>query len=126
MQRIVETVSNSAFFNLLFGDSVFIEPYLRFVGLRLGRGAARSGAVRPVRPLAPAAQRRASVVVSAASSAAGARAARRTRAAAAAIGQWGRGTEAVNAPLAAAALGQAPLRPAVCASGGTRTASSTS
>ena len=38
MQRLVETFSNSAFFNLLFGDSVFIEPYLRFVGWRLGGG----------------------------------------------------------------------------------------
>ncbi len=35
MQAIVETFSNSPFFNLLFGDSVFIEPYLRFVGLKL-------------------------------------------------------------------------------------------
>jgi non-ribosomal peptide synthetase-like protein len=34
----VATFSNSAFFNLLFGDSVFIEPYLRFVGWRLGGG----------------------------------------------------------------------------------------
>ena len=38
MQRMVETFSNSAFFNLLFGDSVFIESYLRFVGWRLGGG----------------------------------------------------------------------------------------
>ena len=38
MQRMVEIFSNSAFFNLLFGDSVFIEPYLRFVGWRLGGG----------------------------------------------------------------------------------------
>jgi len=37
MQEIVERVSNSAFFNLLFGDSVFIEPYLRFVGMRLAK-----------------------------------------------------------------------------------------
>jgi non-ribosomal peptide synthetase-like protein len=36
MQRLVDTFSNSAAFNLLFGDSVFIEPYLRFVGWRLG------------------------------------------------------------------------------------------
>jgi non-ribosomal peptide synthetase-like protein len=38
MQQIVETVGNSRFFNLLFGDSVFIEPYLRFVGWVLGLG----------------------------------------------------------------------------------------
>jgi non-ribosomal peptide synthetase-like protein len=38
LQRMVETFSNSAFFNLLFGDSVFIEPYLRFVGWRVGGG----------------------------------------------------------------------------------------
>jgi non-ribosomal peptide synthetase-like protein len=38
MQRMVEMFSNSEFFNLLFGDSVFIEPYLRFVGWRLGGG----------------------------------------------------------------------------------------
>ncbi len=38
MQRMVEIFSNSAFFNLLFGDSVYIEPYLRFVGWRLGGG----------------------------------------------------------------------------------------
>ena len=38
MQRIVETFSNSGYFNLLFGDSVFIEPYLRFVGWRLAPG----------------------------------------------------------------------------------------
>ncbi len=38
MQRMVEIFSNSAFFNLLFGDSVFIEPYLRFVGWRLAGG----------------------------------------------------------------------------------------
>jgi len=38
MQRLVESFSNSAAFNLLFGDSVFIEPYLRFVGWRLGPG----------------------------------------------------------------------------------------
>ena len=30
--------SNSSFFNLLFGDSVFIERYLRFVGWRLDDG----------------------------------------------------------------------------------------
>jgi non-ribosomal peptide synthetase-like protein len=38
MQQIVELVSNSSFFNLMFGDSVFIEPYLRFVGWKLGLG----------------------------------------------------------------------------------------
>jgi len=38
MHRIVESVSNSAFFNLLFGDSIFIERYLRFAGWRLGAG----------------------------------------------------------------------------------------
>jgi non-ribosomal peptide synthetase-like protein len=38
MQQIVETFSNSRFFNLMFGDSVFIEPYLRFVGWKLGVG----------------------------------------------------------------------------------------
>jgi non-ribosomal peptide synthetase-like protein len=35
LQRVVEGFSNSTFFNLLFGDSVFIERYLRHVGLRL-------------------------------------------------------------------------------------------
>ena len=38
MQQIVETFSNSRFFNLMFGDSVFIEPYLRWIGWTLGRG----------------------------------------------------------------------------------------
>ena len=38
LQRTVAAFSNNAFFNLLFGDSVFIEPYLRFVGWTLGRG----------------------------------------------------------------------------------------
>ncbi len=38
MQQIVEVFSNSRFFNLMFGDSVFIEPYLRFVGWKLGLG----------------------------------------------------------------------------------------
>ena len=38
MQQIVELFSNSRFFNLMFGDSVFIEPYLRFVGWKLGLG----------------------------------------------------------------------------------------
>ncbi len=38
MQRLVENASNSLVFNLLFGDSVFIGPYLRWVGWRiLGR-----------------------------------------------------------------------------------------
>src|SRR5208282_1641823 len=38
MQQIVQTFGNSRFFNLMFGDSVFIEPYLRWVGWKLGRG----------------------------------------------------------------------------------------
>ena len=38
MRRIVDTVSNSPFLNLLFGDSVFIDSYLRFVGWRLAAG----------------------------------------------------------------------------------------
>jgi non-ribosomal peptide synthetase-like protein len=38
MQQIIEGFSNSSFFNLMFGDSVFIEPYLRFVGWKLGHG----------------------------------------------------------------------------------------
>jgi non-ribosomal peptide synthetase-like protein len=38
MHEIVELFGNSSFFNLLFGDSVFIEPYLRFVGWKLGLG----------------------------------------------------------------------------------------
>jgi non-ribosomal peptide synthetase-like protein len=38
MQQIVEIVSNSRFFNLMFGDSVYIEPYLRWVGWKLGLG----------------------------------------------------------------------------------------
>jgi non-ribosomal peptide synthetase-like protein len=38
MQELVRLVSNSAFFNLMFGDSVFIEPYLRWVGWKLGLG----------------------------------------------------------------------------------------
>jgi non-ribosomal peptide synthetase-like protein len=38
MHQIVAGVSNNAFFNLLFGDSIFIERYLRFVGWRLGDG----------------------------------------------------------------------------------------
>ena len=38
MQQIVQVVSNSSFFNLMFGDSVFIEPYLRWVGWKLGVG----------------------------------------------------------------------------------------
>ncbi len=36
LQSTIEFVSNSTFFNLLFGDSVFIERYLRFVGWRIG------------------------------------------------------------------------------------------
>ena len=35
MQRLIETTSNSAFFNALFGDSALIEPYLRFIGWKL-------------------------------------------------------------------------------------------
>ncbi|MGO9742077.1 MAG: Pls/PosA family non-ribosomal peptide synthetase [Roseiarcus sp.] len=38
MQQIVAGVSNNAFFNLLFGDSIFIERYLGFIGWRLGEG----------------------------------------------------------------------------------------
>ncbi len=38
LQEVVRLVSNSAFFNLMFGDSVFIEPYLRWVGWKLGFG----------------------------------------------------------------------------------------
>ena len=38
MQQIVQTFGNSRFFNLMFGDSVFIEPYLRWVGWKLGFG----------------------------------------------------------------------------------------
>lgn len=38
MHRIVFAASNSGFFNLLFGDSIFIERYLRFVGWRLADG----------------------------------------------------------------------------------------
>ena len=38
MQQTVEVVSNSKFFNLMFGDSVYIEPYLRWVGWKLGLG----------------------------------------------------------------------------------------
>jgi non-ribosomal peptide synthetase-like protein len=38
MRRIVETAGNSPFFNLLFGDSVYIDSYLRFVGWRLAAG----------------------------------------------------------------------------------------
>ena len=34
--RSSKSFSNSRFFNLMFGDSVFIEPYLRFVGWKLG------------------------------------------------------------------------------------------
>ena len=38
MRRIVDAVANSPFLNLLFGDSVFIDQYLRFVGWRLAAG----------------------------------------------------------------------------------------
>jgi non-ribosomal peptide synthetase-like protein len=38
MQRIVEIVGNSAFFNLMFGDSVYIKLYLRWVGWKIGHG----------------------------------------------------------------------------------------
>jgi len=37
LQSLVMAAGNSPFNNLLFGDSVFIEPYLRFVGWRLAR-----------------------------------------------------------------------------------------
>ena len=39
LEQIVELVSNSAFFNLLFGDSVYIEPYLRALGWKVRKGA---------------------------------------------------------------------------------------
>jgi non-ribosomal peptide synthetase-like protein len=45
LQRTVDGYSNSAFFNLLFGDSVYIERYLRFVGLRLARCRASRSAL---------------------------------------------------------------------------------
>ena len=35
LQRYVQSVSNSGFFQLLFGDSVFIEKYLRLSGVKL-------------------------------------------------------------------------------------------
>lgn len=38
LQRLIASTSNSLFFNFLFGDSIFIERYLRFVGWRLGKG----------------------------------------------------------------------------------------
>lgn len=38
MHEIVQTFGNSQFFNLMLGDSVFIEPYLRWVGWKLGLG----------------------------------------------------------------------------------------
>ena len=42
MQRLVEDASNSRMFNLLFGDSVFIGRYLRWVGWRI-RGRRETG-----------------------------------------------------------------------------------
>ncbi len=38
MQQIVGLLSNSQFFSLMFGDSVFIKPYLRWVGWTVGGG----------------------------------------------------------------------------------------
>ncbi len=38
MQRIVEIAGNSAFFNLMFGDSIYIKSYLRWVGWKIGVG----------------------------------------------------------------------------------------
>ena len=38
LQQTVQSLGNSRFFNLMFGDSVFIEPYLRFIGWKLGFG----------------------------------------------------------------------------------------
>ena len=38
MQRIVAVAGNSAFFNLMFGNSVFIKPYLRQVGWTIAAG----------------------------------------------------------------------------------------
>jgi non-ribosomal peptide synthetase-like protein len=37
MQRTVEGFANSTFFNLLCGDSVYIESFLRFAGVRIAR-----------------------------------------------------------------------------------------
>ncbi|MCB1509894.1 MAG: amino acid adenylation domain-containing protein [Hyphomicrobiaceae bacterium] len=37
MQRIVFTFSNARIFNLLFGDSSFIVPYMRYIGWNLNR-----------------------------------------------------------------------------------------
>ena len=39
VQTYIEETSNVRFFNRLFGDSVFIERYLRFIGWRLGEMA---------------------------------------------------------------------------------------
>jgi non-ribosomal peptide synthetase-like protein len=35
LQRIVQAIANAPFFQLLFGDSVFIERYLRWMGVKL-------------------------------------------------------------------------------------------
>ena len=40
LQRYVQSASNSAFFQLLFGDSVFIEKYLRLSGVKLAASRA--------------------------------------------------------------------------------------
>ena len=40
LQRTIRDVSNSAFFHLLLGDSVFIDAFLRLVGVKLARSAA--------------------------------------------------------------------------------------
>jgi len=39
VERNVSAISNSGFFHLLFGDSVLIEKYLRFSGVKLARSA---------------------------------------------------------------------------------------
>ncbi len=39
LERNVSAISNSGFFNLLFGDSIFIEKYLRFSGVKLAPSA---------------------------------------------------------------------------------------
>jgi non-ribosomal peptide synthetase-like protein len=38
LQQAIELLSNSAFFNLMFGDSIFIERYLRALGWKLAAG----------------------------------------------------------------------------------------
>ena len=38
MQGFISTISNNSFYNVLFGDSIFIERYLRFIGWKVGAG----------------------------------------------------------------------------------------